>query len=290
MTKFKDRLWRDLVREYGEDLGEIRRPAGKHSRRGRPRVLAGAAVGLAGAGAAVAIVLGAASTAPAFAVTPNHDGTIQVKIFRSAGIPGANARLSAMGIRARVVAVAAGCQAHGVRGVAVSPRAPLQARQARIDPGRIAIGRTLVLATWRKGQQIQVAPARLISGPAPMCLPPISVSCGPPPAGNGPGSGTSGTGTTASSGNNGTGTTAGSGTGGTGTTVSSGTSGNSGSPLPLPIAPQVLAGCQVPAAAPPPSENHGNSGNSAATCVAAPAHVRLRRPSGSHLPAARHGR
>jgi F0F1-type ATP synthase membrane subunit c/vacuolar-type H+-ATPase subunit K len=269
MTNFKDRLWRDLVREYGEDLGEIRRPAGKHSRRGRPRVLAGAAVGLAGVGAAVAIVLGAASTAPAFAVTPNHDGTIQVRIFRSAGIPGANARLSAMGIRARVVAVAAGCQARWVTGVAMAPVARLQPRQVRIDPRRIGAGRTLVLATWRRGRKIQLAPARLVRGPAPACLPAISLRCGPPPAAN---SGTSGSGTTDSSSNTGTGTTATGSNGGTGTTVSSGTSANSGSPRPLPIAPQVLARCPIPVAAPPlPSETHGNSGDSAATCISAPA-------------------
>ena len=55
MSKFKDRLWRELVREHGADLAQIRRPAAKHARRARPRVLAGTTLGLAGAGTALAL-------------------------------------------------------------------------------------------------------------------------------------------------------------------------------------------------------------------------------------------
>ena len=91
MSKFKDRLWRELVRDHGKDLAQITRPEVKRSRRARPRVLAGTSLGLAGVGAAVVLAVGAASTSPAFAVTPNHDGTVQVTIFRRAGIAGANA-------------------------------------------------------------------------------------------------------------------------------------------------------------------------------------------------------
>ena len=121
MSKFKDRLWRELVHDHGEDLAQIPRPGVKRSRRARPRVLAGTSLGLAGVSAAVTLAVGAASTAPAFAVTPNHDGTVQVVIFRRAGIAGANAKLSAMGIRARIVAVSADCQLkHRVNGGAVT--------------------------------------------------------------------------------------------------------------------------------------------------------------------------
>ena len=76
MSKFKDRLWRELVRDHGKDLAQITRPEVKRSRRARPRVLAGTSLGLAGVRAAVVLAVGAASTSPAFAVTPNHDGTV----------------------------------------------------------------------------------------------------------------------------------------------------------------------------------------------------------------------
>ncbi len=57
-------------------------------------------VGLAGEGATVALVLGAASTSPAFAVTRHHDRTVTVWVKRSDGIAGANTKLHQLGIRA----------------------------------------------------------------------------------------------------------------------------------------------------------------------------------------------
>ena len=42
MSKFKDRLWREIVREHGADLAQIQDGA-RQPRRARPRVLAGTA-------------------------------------------------------------------------------------------------------------------------------------------------------------------------------------------------------------------------------------------------------
>ena len=73
MSKFEDHLWREVVRQHGHDLEpappsppRVKPPL----RRARPRVLAGTTLGLAAVGAALALVLGAASSSPAFAVTP----------------------------------------------------------------------------------------------------------------------------------------------------------------------------------------------------------------------------
>jgi hypothetical protein len=93
--------------EYrGADADHRRRWLGRRAathRGARPGVVAGSALGLAGIGTALALVLGATTTSPAFAVTRNHDGTVTIYIARSSGIAGANARLHQLGIRAHVV-------------------------------------------------------------------------------------------------------------------------------------------------------------------------------------------
>src|SRR5258708_7483409 len=107
MSKFEDRLWREIVRRHAAHLGEVTRPAVKRARRARPRLLAGTSVALAGVGAmlVLALVLSAASSPPAFAVSRNADGTYTVSLQKLAAIHGANARLAALGIRARLVEV-----------------------------------------------------------------------------------------------------------------------------------------------------------------------------------------
>src|SRR5690242_13609024 len=101
MGKFEDRLWREVVRRHGADLAQMTRPPAKRARRAGPRLLAGTSVALAAAVAAVALVLSAASSPPAFAVSRNADGTYTVTLQRFAAIHGANAKLAGLGIRAR---------------------------------------------------------------------------------------------------------------------------------------------------------------------------------------------
>ncbi len=192
MSKFEDRLWRQLVRDHGAELDQMRRPASKHAWRSRPRMLAGTTVGLAGIGTAVALLLGAASSSPAFAVTQNSDGTVSVKIQRLSGIAGANQKLASLGIRARAVAVGAGCdsnwtvnkqelQAGPVRkpDTAAQLHALVAARAAaaaKIDPGKIPVGHTIVIATWRAGQQVHLYASRAVAGPPPACLAPAAAA------------------------------------------------------------------------------------------------------------------
>ena len=82
MSKFEDRLWRELVRRHGADLAQMTRPGSKRAQRARPRLLAGTSVALAGVLSAVALVLSAASSPPAFAVNRNPDGTVTVAIHQ----------------------------------------------------------------------------------------------------------------------------------------------------------------------------------------------------------------
>ena len=110
MTKYTDNLWRDLVQEHGPALAYANRPKpGRASFLRRPRVLAGSTLGLAGAGTAVALVLTAAGSTPAFAVTRDANGSVLVTISQRENIIQANAKLTAMGIDEQVnIAIGSG--------------------------------------------------------------------------------------------------------------------------------------------------------------------------------------
>ncbi len=144
-------------------------------------MLAGTTLGLAGIGTVIALILGAASSSPAFAVTRNQDGSVSVAIKSIGAIAGANQTLKRMGLRVAVVQVKATC-ASG-HALAPIPRALAQARavaQTRVDPGKIPVGKMLVLAAWRKGSRIHLAPAHWTTTQIPACLP---VPLLPPPCG-----------------------------------------------------------------------------------------------------------
>jgi hypothetical protein len=185
MGKFTEGLWRELERERGADLAQIARPAAKPGLRARPRLLAGTTVGLAGIVAALALVLSAASSSPAFAVSRNHDGTVTLRIRAVRGILGANARLAELGIRARAVQVTADCRPPA--GAPAALRAALdRARgrlvhanwaragviaEARIDPRKIPAGHILVLPALRVGREVRLAPSHAVRGQVPGCFP-----------------------------------------------------------------------------------------------------------------------
>lgn len=185
MSRFTDRLWGELVREHGAALAQIRRKPGR--RVSRPRILAGTGAGLAAVGAAAALLVGAADTSPAFAVTKNHDGSVTLTIRGMGGLRAANARLRALGYRARLVEVAPGCATGALpsRGMpwtetvppALAPAAAQVSIHTRFDPHQIPAHRLLVIAAWVQSRRISIAPAHLVRGAAPVCLP-----APPPPA------------------------------------------------------------------------------------------------------------
>ena len=297
MSKFEDRLWRDLVRKHGADLAQIARPAAKPPRRARPRLLAGTSIGLAVAGTAAALVLSAASSPPAFAVNRNSDGTWTVSIQKLAAVHGANAKLAALGIRARLVVVASGCSVKALPPAAVaamqlakagSGRAAPQVAVARLDPRKIPPGKIQVIPAYRVNGTVHVEKGRLIQGQVPVCFSTVA----PPPCQPRPltvlrnghltqltpaqakkraeqalaayraavshRSGDSGN--SGNSGNSGSGTSANSGNSGSG---NSGTSTSTAAQAPLPAATWVV-GCYVHATVKqqPNAGNSGNSGNS----------------------------
>jgi hypothetical protein len=150
-------------------------------------VLAGTSLGIVGAGTAAVIVLTAASSPPAFAVTTQPDGNVSVVIRRIEGIPGANRRLAQLGIHARAVRVADGCQVlpppGALRAVAITTLVRKGHRnwivdrvgtlKAEIRPAQIPSGRTLVIPAVRAGRVVRLVRGRAIPGAVPVCLPPM---------------------------------------------------------------------------------------------------------------------
>src|ERR1700728_1670824 len=110
MTRFDDNLWREVERRYGSELSDADGPLSSGPRWRLP-MIAGASLGVAGASAAAVIVLSAASSSPAYAVTTHRDGTISLVIRRIDGITGANRRLAQLGIHVRAVQVEGQCRA-----------------------------------------------------------------------------------------------------------------------------------------------------------------------------------
>ena len=77
MTKFEDNLWREVEGKYGPELSEAAGPLHPRSRLRVP-MIAGTSLGVVGGSAAAVLVLTAASSSPAFAVTPHRDGTVVI--------------------------------------------------------------------------------------------------------------------------------------------------------------------------------------------------------------------
>jgi hypothetical protein len=163
LTKFEGELERAIKRELA------RPPAG----RSRPRALVGATLGLAGIATALALVLTAASSSPAFAVNRNDDGTVSVKIMRLEGVREANARLAAMNVPVQLQ------QAIHCAGRVPPPPTLVHPWRFRFKPGRIPAGRKLVI-NLRFGQ-LRVATKQAGFPPRPPGAAPGCLTLIPPP-------------------------------------------------------------------------------------------------------------
>jgi hypothetical protein len=108
MTRFADDLFDDLMREHGPALaGMAVRTAPKRHIATRPVLLTAGAGSLAVAATVGTLVAGGA--APAYAVTPNSDGTVTLAVYQQPGIAQANAKLHTLGERVIVLPVKSGC-------------------------------------------------------------------------------------------------------------------------------------------------------------------------------------
>lgn len=173
MSKFEDRLWSELVCDYGPELASQRRvelPA-----RSRPRAPM-VAVAVALLGALVAVVLATTtgtSTSEAYVVSQSSDGTVTVSINELTGISGANAQLASLGVKVRVAAVEPDCSQVG-QIVRIPPAlapdlAVLSGQGVTIQPNLIPQEDTLVLSARQVGQAVALSYG-LYQDPPPTCV------------------------------------------------------------------------------------------------------------------------
>jgi len=147
MSEFEDNLWITVVREHGDELTHTARTAHTHRRASRPQLLAGTTAGLAAMATAAALLFGASTSPPAFAVTRNADGTVTVNLMHPSGIAGANKELAAMGVRAQI---------------AVQAKTPPKL----VCPGGTAPTITFDPASIPKSQLLLIAPGQSSAGNA----------------------------------------------------------------------------------------------------------------------------
>jgi hypothetical protein len=180
MTKFEDRLFGQLMTEYGHRLRAVERPAPARRRVRRPIWLATGAAGAVAAASAAVVALGSAPAYAAYSVT-RHDGTVSVSVDRASGVAGANAALHRLRARVVVVPVRPGCPAigslprpqpaphpavwvrtgvngHGHRSVSVKIK------------GSIPAGDTMILAFSGGPGRDSLGAGGIITGPVPHCV------------------------------------------------------------------------------------------------------------------------
>ena len=176
MTKFADELFTDLMAEHGPALERVTPPVRRMVP--RPVWLAAGVVGMAGAVTAGMAVFG--SGTPAYAVTPNGDGTVTISINRMDGVDGANGTLRSLGDRVVVVPVRPGCPG-SIGSLKAAKPAPHQdvrlgvsAQQDQsgtitVDAHGVPAGDTMVVGVLQQAGLIEVTSV-LITGPAPSCV------------------------------------------------------------------------------------------------------------------------
>ncbi len=156
-----------LARLGAIEQGELSRSVRPTRRLPRPRVIG--SVALASVVLVVAVIaLGGSSPSRAFAITTSANGSVVLTLDDLTGIAGANAKLSQLGVRARVVPMTPGCATQlslSYMGIEETP-----APTITLIPNEIAPSATVVLAAE------QVAPSRVemaigkVIGHVPPCV------------------------------------------------------------------------------------------------------------------------
>jgi hypothetical protein len=178
MGNFEDELWTDLLQAHGDGLATAQRPAQRRART-RPLALTAGAVGVVGVGTVLALTLTATTSVPAYAVTENSDGTVTITLHDISGVTGVNAKLAALGVRARAVTPRPDCMAVEIPDptdwTANANTNPLTVAsnvaqgKVVIQPRAIPVGVTLVLMA-EEGDGRDSFVVGLTLAPAPSCI------------------------------------------------------------------------------------------------------------------------
>ena len=142
MTKFADQLFDDLMQEHGSELAATRLPSAPRRHVTHPVRLAAGGVVAVGAVAVGAGFLVPGGGSPAYAVTANANGTVNLDVYDQSGIAPANAALRKLGDgQVVVVPVTAGCPS--ITSLPLVPRdadyLPIQNDVSKSGNGSVAV-------------------------------------------------------------------------------------------------------------------------------------------------------
>jgi hypothetical protein len=184
MSSFEDRLWSYLVLEHRHLLTGRREPAETAWPRRQPStrhlLLTAGGVAVAGAIAAVIVVLAGATSPAAFAISRNSYGEVTITLKETIGVTGLNRRLDELGVPIKAYLMDPNCSAAlahvdwNVYPHIVTHNGPPPAG-VTIQPAAIPAGHTLVIAA----RPIQAGPDRrtfivsasmLVRDPPPPCV------------------------------------------------------------------------------------------------------------------------
>ncbi|MFZ0090150.1 MAG: hypothetical protein WAL63_11625 [Solirubrobacteraceae bacterium] len=119
-SRYEDALWDEIVDSHYDELADLRMPPPAPRR--RPQAVVGATVLTAvGVGVAVITIAASSTTAPAYAVTRNPNGSVSVTLRQLSAIADVNARLKTLGVRAVVTRTGSQCASVPTKIVRVSP-------------------------------------------------------------------------------------------------------------------------------------------------------------------------
>ncbi|MEZ0113427.1 hypothetical protein ABH920_007457 [Catenulispora sp. EB89] len=188
MTSFADHLFEDLMAAHGAELSSAATSAATSASAPRRRYArpAWAGVGTVAAAGAAAVGFGVfGSTAAAYAVTDNHDGTVTVAVDNVGGISGANAKLHQLGASVVVLKATPGCPSISTF-AAPNQNAGKTTLGVRVGPGGVSSvtvqgqglpkNDTMLVVFSFDGGKGQVASV-LTDRPVPTC---VSLPAGPP--------------------------------------------------------------------------------------------------------------
>ncbi len=189
MSNFEDQLWSQLLHERGEQMRAAPRATAalassvtatrtatpRAHRLPRPALFTGSALGIAGL--ATAGVLALTGAPPAFAVTKNADGTVNVSLSDLSDLPALNQELAQDGIPVTAVPISASCSATGALNNPSGEQMPSisaghqePSDVVTIDPSQIPSGDIGVLgASLAASGQIELVFGET-TPPAPSCL------------------------------------------------------------------------------------------------------------------------
>lgn len=169
MTDFDDHLWTHLVAHH--DANRVTAHRLSADRRTRPLLLGGSAGVVAAIATAAALLFsGTAGTQPAYAMTPNGDGTYTISLNDIAtGIPALNAKLQQLGINETVVPIETNCSAS--TDIPVEAGSGSMSETVTVGNQYIASGQNGFLAAEQMPNGQVLLAIGTTAGPVPSCFP-----------------------------------------------------------------------------------------------------------------------